>query len=242
MTTRYYLKFIRFTIFLMICLLPISAYAISIIKWDPNWHVTGPNVNLSHYDGSRPVSGHASWAPLFLKAHAYSDIIPFEPSSYDSENATTEITISNYFTVEGSPEENGKEVDGYLCGSLNGILSAFGISLGNATGNYSSSISASVDAGFAKWSDNPSLAGSMLVLGLSDKAINSPFSVRGRLKIGTRYPFDMSLTVGVTKFGVYSVSSMVYGFSAIVGIGTAPSAPTYTPSAPSILPSIPPIQ
>jgi hypothetical protein len=219
--SKYY--FTKIIISLLICLLPISAHGV-LIEWD-QWKVTGPTVT---------GQGSASWQPAFLKANAGFDLNPYNPSTYFNENAQTHIAISSFFTVKGRPTEQGKQVDAYLTGSLSGLLSAIGISLGDLTGSYNSSISANVNATFANWSSNPSDSGGVLLFDIPNKVIYTPFLVPGRLTVGERYPFQMSLTVDVSKNGAYSVESIVYGFSAIVAVGVVPSPapPAAPPAAP----------
>ncbi len=48
------------------------------------------------------------------------------PASWFSENATTSISLSSFFTVKGTAEQQGKSFPGFLFGNLTGTLGATG--------------------------------------------------------------------------------------------------------------------
>lgn len=153
-------------------------------------------------------NGRGSAAPNTLKALASASTTP-NPASRGSSNATTKVSLSNFFTVEADQGENvGDTIEGFLLGNIRGFLIGTGLNVGSLlTGNFNITVTANVDAGFQTFSYSDSNSASVLILGDSIKEVNVPFRKSGILTIGQQYPFNMDLTVSASKSGVYHAFS-----------------------------------
>lgn len=152
-------------------------------------------------------SGSGNATPHTLKAAAVATVT-FNPSSFGAENATTTVSLSNFFTVgPEAGEKNGDKVKGFLFGRLKGSLIGTGFDIGSLTGSFNTSVEASVDAGFQSFNKSDSNSASVLFLDASNKPVNVPFNKAGILTIGEQYPFNMSLTVSASKSGAYQALS-----------------------------------
>jgi hypothetical protein len=153
-------------------------------------------------------NGRGSAAPNTLKALASATTTP-NPASRGSANATTRVSLSNFFTVEADQGENvGDTIEGFLVGNIRVFLIVTGLNIAPLlTGSFNTTVTANVDAGFQTFSYSDSISASVLILGNSIKEVNVPFRKAGILTIGQQYPFNMDLTVSASKSGVYHAYS-----------------------------------
>ncbi|MFK0730430.1 MAG: PEP-CTERM sorting domain-containing protein [Gloeotrichia echinulata HAB0833] len=167
------------------------------------WTFDPPKITKS----SSYAAGSASSSPNTLKAQALTSVT-LNPASFGSENATSRISLSNFFTVEPGPgEKAGDKVQGRLVGSLTGNLVGTGFDILELTGSFNTSVSASVDAGFQSFSYSDSNSNSVLLLDASNKKVEPTFNKAGILTIGEQYGFNMELTVSASKVGAYQAYS-----------------------------------
>jgi len=160
---------------------------------------------------SKYGSGESEAKPHKLKATAI--VSPtLWPGSWGSENATTTVSLSNFFTVQGEPGEQGNVVQGFLTGYLIGELVGTGSDL-KITGSFDTSVSANVNATFAEWT-NPaeghSMSKAVFLVDITRQPVDDNFRKPGLLTVGQQYAFTMDLNVHASKVGIYQALSRFY--------------------------------